>query len=182
MAADDTAQSNAALFLHLFFAFIFVGGTITATTLRIAALLSPSTHSIVAYLGLTRRLWPIVLASLLLTVAMGFWTVSAMSLNYKSTWLAIAYAMVGLMLLMGPVSGRMERKTREMAEKELKPLGGLEAKQTPPAADSPCSADLRQRLAAPLPWAMDVTLIASIVVTIGVMVFQPGNVKPDDAG
>ena len=65
---------NIGLFFHLFFVFGFVGGILTATTLRFAAALYRKPAEVALLLSLIRPLVAVVVISLLCTISFGFWT------------------------------------------------------------------------------------------------------------
>jgi hypothetical protein len=70
-------SSQGALFLHLFFVFLFIGAITVATILRFSAGFGgyQKPTEVATLLSLVRPLVAVVVLSLVLTVCFGFWTV-----------------------------------------------------------------------------------------------------------
>lgn len=148
------------LFLHLAGAFLFVGGSITAATLRIGAMRRTLPSEQALLLRAVRPLVPVVAGGLLLTLAAGFWLVEELGLEYGATWLSATFALVAWLLVIGAVAGRSDRHTRELAERL--------------AADGDRPSDeLARRLRDPINLALNASLLVAIVAIVALMVWTP---------
>lgn len=148
------------LFLHLAGAFLFVGGSMTAATLRIGAIRRTLPSEQALLLRAVRPLVPVVAGGLLLTLGAGFWLVEEIGLDYGATWLSATFALVAWLLVVGAVAGRGDRHTRELAERL--------------AADGDRPTDeLARRLRDPVNLALNASLIVAIVAIVALMVWKP---------
>eukprot|EP01041_Mallomonas_annulata_P011314 gene11314-23672_t len=185
MTPDEIlTRKKAAIFLHLIFAFLFVGSIITASVLRFYVALNSklSPASVGILLSLVRPLIPLVVISLLGiilfalfpirliilnylkgTIGFGVWAVKAYSLDYDTKWLIVTYAMVGWMLIVGAITGKHDRITREMAVAQGSPHAGI-----PLISD-----ELKVRLRSPLSLILNTSMIISIIIVIAMMVYRP---------
>jgi uncharacterized membrane protein len=75
-------NANISLFLHLFFVFIFIGGITVATVLRFTVALNAykKASEIATILAIVRPLVAVVVSSLIVLIAFGFWAVSMIAL------------------------------------------------------------------------------------------------------
>ena len=104
------------LFLHLLGVLLFVGGSVGVTALRLAAIAKERPSESAVLLRATRPLIPVVLVGLLLTLGAGFSLADELGVPLDSGWLQWTYALVAWLVLVGAVAGRLDRKTRELAE------------------------------------------------------------------
>lgn len=146
------------LFLHLLGAFLFVGGSVAAAVLRLAAIRSASAGEAAALLRAVRPAVPLVAGGLLLTVAAGFGLAAELDLDLGAGWLVATYALLGWLAAVGAVAGRRDRRTREHAER---------------AAAGGGDPELRRRLADPLGLALNASLLAATVAIVALMVWKP---------
>jgi uncharacterized membrane protein len=148
------------LFLHLVGAFLFVGGSITAATLRVGAIRRALPSEQALLLRAVRPLVPVVAGGLLVTLAAGFWLVEELGLDYGAAWLSATFALVAWLLVVGAVAGRSDRRTRELAERL--------------AADGDRPSDeLARRLRDPVSLALNASLLVAIVAIVALMVWKP---------
>ncbi len=150
------------LFLHLVGAFLFVGGSLVAAALRVAAMRRSRPSEIALLLRAVRPAVPFVAGGLVLTVAVGFWLADRLGYGLGATWLSLTFALVAWMLVVGTLTGRADRHTRELAERLAS------------GPDEP-SDDLRARLHDTVNLTLNVTLLVATVVIVALMVWKPGS-------
>ena len=149
------------LFLHLAGVLLFVGGSIAAAVLRVAAMRRERPSEIALLLRAVRPAVPIVALGLLLAIAAGFWLVARLELDLGATWLTLTFALLAWVVVVGAVAGRGDRHTRELAER-------LAAD-----GDTP-SVQLARRLRDPVSLALNTSLLLSIAAIVALMVWKPG--------
>lgn len=149
------------LFLHLAGVLLFVGGSLAAALLSLAAMRRERPSEIALLLRAVRPVVPVVGGGLVVTVAAGFWLASDLGISLSATWLALTFVLVGWMLVVGTIAGRQDRKTRELAER----LAG--------DGDTP-SAELARRLHDPLNLALNASILIAVVAIVALMVWKPG--------
>lgn len=148
------------LFLHLLGAFVFVGGSITAAVLRLAAIgrERPSEQA-----TLLRTIRPVVLlvgGGFLVTIGAGFWLVERLGLEFDAVWLSATFALVGWLLVAGALAGRADRKTRELAERLA-------------AEGDEATDELHRRLRDPIVLAANASLLVATLAIVALMVWRP---------
>jgi uncharacterized membrane protein len=149
------------LFLHLAGVLLFVGGSLAAALLGLAATRRERPSEIALLLRAVRPVVPVVAGGLLVTIAAGFWLASDLGLSLSATWLTVTFVLVGWVLVVGAIAGRQDRKTRELAERL--------------AADGDASsADLARRLRDPLNLALNASILIAVVAIVALMVWKPG--------
>jgi uncharacterized membrane protein len=148
------------LFLHLAGAFLFVGGSITAAVLRLAAIGRERPSEQALLLRTVRPLVPLVAGGFLLTIGAGFWLVERIGLDYGATWLSATFALILFLLVVGAVAGRADRHTRELAERLA-------------AQDDRSTDELRRRLRDPLALGLNAAMLLATVAIIALMVWKP---------
>jgi uncharacterized membrane protein len=149
------------LFLHLAGALLFVGGSIAAAVLRLAAMRRERPSEIALLLRAVRPAVPLVAGGLVLAIAAGFWLAHRLGLDLGATWLTLSFALLGWLIVVGAVAGRGDRHTRELAER----LAG--------EGDRP-STDLARRLRDPVNLALNASLLVAVVAIVALMVWKPG--------
>ena len=149
------------LFLHLAGVLLFVGGSVAAALLRLAAMRREAPSEIALLLRVVRPVVPLVAGGLVVTIAAGFWLASDLGLALSAPWLTLTFVLIGWMLVVGAVAGRQDRKTRELAE-HLATDG-----------DAP-SADLVRRLHDPLNLALNASMLIAVLAIVALMVWKPG--------
>lgn len=149
------------LFLHLAGVLLFVGGSVAAALLRLAAMRRERPSEIALLLRSVRPVVPIVAGGLVVTIAAGFWLASELGISLSATWLTLTFVLIGWMLVVGAAAGRQDRKTRELAER-------LAAD-----GDAP-SALLTRRLRDPLNLVLNASMLIAVVAIVALMVWKPG--------
>lgn len=153
-------SADGILFVHLAGVLLFVGGSLAAALLRIAAMRRERPSEIALLLRAVRPVVPVVAVGIAITIAAGFWLASDLGLSLAATWLTLTFVLIGSMLVVGAVAGRQDRKTRELAES----LAG--------DGDVP-SADLARRLRDPLNLALNASMLVAVVAVVALMVWKP---------
>ncbi|RDI75648.1 putative integral membrane protein (DUF2269) [Gaiella occulta] len=149
------------LLLHLAGAFLFVGGSIAAAILRVAAMRRSRPSEIALLLRAVRPAVPLVAGGLVLGIGSGFWLAHRLSVDLASAWLSATFASLGWIAVVGALAGRQDRRTRELAERL--------------AADADArSGELERRLRDPLNLALNASLLLAIAGIVVLMVWQPG--------
>ena len=149
-----------ALFLHLVGVLLFVGASMAVTALRILAVGKPRPSESALLLRAVRPLVPLVGLGLVLTVAAGAWLAHELGVSYGSGWLRWTYVLIGWLLVVGAVAGRLDRRTRELAERVAA------------AGDEP-SPELDRRLRDPVALTLDASLLAATLAIVALMVWRP---------
>lgn len=149
------------LFLHLAGAFLFVGGSVLAAGLRLAAMRRSRPGEIALLLGAVRPAVPLVAGGLVLTVGIGFWLAGRLGYDLGGTWLTLTFVLVAWLLVVGSLTGRGDRHTRELAERL--------------AADGDQPSDeLDRRLRDPLNLVLNASLLVATFAVVALMVWKPG--------
>jgi len=149
-----------ALFLHLSGVLLFVGGSIAVTALRLLAIGKERPSESAVLLRAVRPLVPLVGIGLLLTLGAGVWLADELRVPYDSGWLQAAYVLIVWLGVAGAVAGRLDRRTRELAEREAV------ARETP-------SPELARRLRDPVALALDGSMLVATVAIVALMVWKP---------
>jgi uncharacterized membrane protein len=149
-----------ALFLHLSGVLLFVGGSIAVTALRLLAIGKERPSESAVLLRAVRPLVPLVGTGLLLTLGAGVWLADELRVPYDSGWLQAAYVLIAWLGVAGAVAGRLDRRTRELAEREAV------ARETP-------SPELARRLRDPVALALDGSMLVATVAIVALMVWKP---------
>ncbi len=149
-----------ALFLHLSGVLLFVGGSIAVTALRLLAIGKERPSESAVLLRAVRPLVPLVGTGLLLTLGAGVWLADELRVPYDSGWLQAAYVLIVWLGVAGAVAGRLDRKTRELAEREAA------------ERESP-SPELARRLRDPVALTLDGSMLVATVAIVALMVWKP---------
>ena len=149
-----------ALFLHLSGVLLFVGGSIAVTALRLLAIGKERPSESAVLLRAVRPLVPLVGSGLLLTLGAGVWLADELRVPYDSGWLQAAYVLIVWLGVGGAVAGRLDRKTRELAEREAA------ERETP-------SPELARRLRDPVALTLDASMLVATVAIVALMVWKP---------
>ncbi len=149
-----------ALFLHLSGVLVFVGGSIAVTALRLLAIGKERPSESAVLLRAVRPLVPLVGTGLLLTLGAGVWLADELRVPYDSGWLQAAYVLIVWLGVAGAVAGRLDRKTRELAEREAA------ERETP-------SPELARRLRDPVALTLDGSMLVATVAIVALMVWKP---------
>ena len=149
-----------ALFLHLAGVLLFVGGSIAVTALRVLAVGKQRPSESALLLRAVRPLVPLVGGGLILTLGAGIWLADEIGVAYDSGWLQATYALVAWLAVVGALAGRMDRRTRRLAEHLA-------------ATDDRPSAELARRLRDPVALTLDASMLVATVAIVALMVWQP---------
>jgi uncharacterized membrane protein len=149
-----------ALFVHLLGVLAFVGGSVAVAALRLLAIGKERPSESAVLLRAVRPVVPLVGAGLVLTVGAGIWLAHELHVPYGSGWLRWTYALVAWLLVVGPVAGRLDRRTRELAERAA-------------AAGDSASPELVRRLRDPVALALDLSMLVAAVAIVALMVWKP---------
>jgi len=148
------------LFLHLAGVLLFVGGSIGVTTLRVLAIGKERPSESAVLLRSTRPLIPIVLVGLLLTLGAGFSLADDLGIPLDAGWLRWTYALVAWLIVVGGGAGRLDRRTRELAER------------CATDGDRPTD-ELRRRLRDPVALTLDASMLVATIAIVALMVWKP---------
>ena len=149
------------LFLHLVGVLLFVGGSIAAGVLRLAAIRRERPSEIALLLRAVRPAVPLVAGGLVVAIAAGFWLAHRLDLDLGAAWLTLTFGLLAWLIVVGAVAGRQDRATRELAER----LAG--------DGDSP-SSGLARRLRDPVNLTLNASMLAVVVIVVALMVWKPG--------
>jgi len=152
-------SGEALLFLHLAGAFLFVGGGLTATLLRVAAVRQSTPAAIAVLLRAVRPVVPVVAVGLVTAIGFGALLAHRLGYSYGSAWLAETYGLLAWLLLVGAFAGRQDRRTRELADRLARDGG-----------DSP---ELHARLRDPVNLALNGSLLVTTLAIVALMVWKP---------
>jgi uncharacterized membrane protein len=149
-----------ALFLHLVGVLLFVGASAAVTALRLLAIgkARPSENALL--LRAARPLVPLVGLGLALTVAAGAWLAHELGVSYGAGWLRWTYVLVAWLVVVGAVAGRLDRRTRELAERLA-------------AQGDSASPELTRRLRDPRALTLDASMLAATLAIVALMVWRP---------
>lgn len=148
-----------ALFLHLVGVLLFVGASVGVTALRLLAIGKDRPSESALLLRAVRPLVPLVGLGLVLTVAAGVWLAHELGVPYDSGWLRWTYVLIAWLVVVGAVAGRLDRRTRELAESEA------------PAGEA--SSELIRRLRDPVALTLDASMLVATLAIVALMVWKP---------
>jgi len=148
------------LFGHLAGAFLFVGGAIVAAMLRLAATRPDRPSHVALLLRAVRPAVPLIVLGLVLVLVFGFWLAERYGYDLGSTWLVLTFVLLGWAVVVGGLTGRQDRHTRELAE------------QLAREGDQP-SADLSRRLRDPVNLVLNASLLVATIAIVALMVWKP---------
>jgi uncharacterized membrane protein len=149
-----------ALFLHLVGVLLFVGGSVAVTALRLLAIGKARPSESALLLRAVRPLVPLVGIGLVLTLGAGAWLAHELRFPYDSGWLRWTYVLVAWLVVVGAFAGRLDRRTRELAERAA-------------AGDDRPSSELTRRLRDPFALALDASMLVATVAIVALMVWKP---------
>jgi uncharacterized membrane protein len=152
-------SAEALLFLHLAGVLLFVGGGLTASVLRVAALRRTAAPEIAVLLRAARLAVPLVAVGLVVAVGFGAWLAHRLGDPSDAGWLSATYGLLAWMLVVGGIAGRQDRRTRELAEQL--------------ARDGGDASGLVARLRDPLNLGLNLSMLAATVVVVALMVWKP---------
>jgi len=147
-----------ALFLHLVGVLLFVGASVGVTALRLLAI-RPRPSESALLLRAVRPLVPLVGVGLLWTIVAGAWLAHELQVPYGSSWLRWTYVLLAWLVVVGAFAGRLDRHTRELAEREA-------------AAGDEASPELARRLRDPVALTLDASMLVATLAIVALMVWQ----------
>lgn len=148
------------LFGHLAGAFVFVSGAVAAAVLRIAAMRRERPSEVALLMRAVRPAVPLIGAGVVLVAVFGFWLTDRLGYDLGATWLSLTFALLGWAVVVGGLTGRQDRHTRELAER----LAG--------EGDTP-SEELSRRLRDPLNLGLNASLLVATIAIVALMVWRP---------
>jgi uncharacterized membrane protein len=148
------------LFLHLAGALLFVSGAVAAAALRVAAMRRERPSEVALLMRAVRPAVPLIVAGLVLVLVFGFWLVDRLGYDLGATWLTLTFALLAWAVIVGGLTGRQDRHTRELAERLAR------------EGDRP-SAELSRRLRDPVNLALNASLLAATIAIVALMVWRP---------
>jgi uncharacterized membrane protein len=148
------------LFGHLAGAFLFVSGAVAAAVLRMAAMRHERPGDVALLMRAVRPAVSLVAAGLVLVLLFGFLLADRLEYDLGSAWLTLTFVLLGWVVVVGGLTGRQDRHTRELAER-------LAAE-----GDAP-SAELAARLRDPLNLTLNASLLVATVAIVALMVWKP---------
>jgi uncharacterized membrane protein len=149
-----------ALFLHLVGVLLFVGGSVGVTALRLLAIGKERPSESALLLRAARPLVPLVGLGLVLTIVAGAWLAHELGFAYGSGWLRWTYALIAWLVVVGAVAGRLDRRTRELAEHLA-------------TEDDASSPELTRRLRDPIALTLDASMLVATLAIVALMVWKP---------
>lgn len=149
-----------ALFLHLTGVLLLVGGSIAVSALRLAAIGRERPSESATLLRAARPVVPLVGGGLLLTLAAGIWLADELGVPLDAGWLLGTYALVSWLVVVGAVAGRLDRRTRELAERLA-------------AEGDRASDELVRKLRDPVALLLDASMLVATVAIVALMVWKP---------
>src|SRR4029079_18375999 len=93
-----------------------VGASAAVTALRLLAIRQARPSESALLLRAVRPLVPLVGLGLVLTVGAGAWLAHELQVGYGTSWLRWTYVLLGWLVVVGAVAGRLDRHDREPAE------------------------------------------------------------------
>jgi uncharacterized membrane protein len=148
------------LFLHLAGAFLFVAGAVAAAALRIAAMRRERPSEIALLMRAVRPAVPLIAGGLVLVLVFGLLLAVRLGIDFGSTWLTATFTLLAWIVVVGGLTGRQDRHTRELAERLA-------------AEGDAASKELGRRLRNPLNLALNASLLAATVAVVALMVWKP---------
>lgn len=148
------------LFGHLAGAFLFVSGAVAAAVLRIAAMHRLRPSEVALLMRAVRPAVPLIGVGIVLVLVFGFLLTDRLGYDLGSTWLSLTFVLLGWAVIVGGLTGRQDRHTRELAERLAE------------EGDAP-SAELSKRLRDPLNLALNLSLLVATVGIVALMVWKP---------
>ena len=148
------------LFLHLAGAFLFVSGAVAAAALRIAAMRRERPSEVALLMRAVRPAVPLIVLGLVLVLVFGFWLVDRLGYDLGATWLTLTFVLLAWAVVVGGLTGRQDRHTRELAERLARD------------GDRP-SAELSKRLRDPVNLTLNASLLVATVGIVALMVWRP---------
>jgi uncharacterized membrane protein len=103
---------------------------------------------------------PLIGLGLVLVLVFGFWLSERLDVDLGSTWLTATFVLLGGIVVVGALTGRQDRHTRELAERLAS------------EGDEP-SSELNRRLRDPVNLALNAAMLVATVAIVALMVWKP---------
>ena len=155
-------SENGILFLHLAGVLVFVGGSIAAAVLRLAAMRRERPSEIALLLRAVRPAVPLVAGGLVLAIGAGFWLAHRLGFALSRH---VAHAHVRADRLDG--RRRRDRRAARTGRRASSPSS------SPRDRDAP-DAGLGRRLRDPVNLLLNASMLVAIVAVVALMVWKPG--------
>lgn len=149
------------LFMHVTGAFLFLGGTVVAGVLSLAALRRERPSEIAVLLRLIGRAVIAFGIGFFLVIIFGLWLVDVAGYGYGDGWVIGSLVLFALANALGGIGGNRDKATRALAE------------QLAASGDEP-SAELRARLRNPVSLALNYGAGLSAFGVLILMIWKPG--------
>lgn len=149
------------LVLHVFGAFLVLGGAVFAGIFNVAALRRERPSEVAVLFRLVRVAVVSISLGMVLTLGFGLWLVHDVGYGWGQTWIVLALVLWVASNAMGGAGGKGERRVRELAER-------LAASGDAPSAE--LSAKLRDPTRLALSWGSGVLVVLILVL----MIWKPG--------
>lgn len=149
------------LFLHVTGAFLFLGGSVAAGVLNVAALRRERPSEVALLMRLISRAVVAFGIGFFLVVIFGLWLVHVAGYSFGDGWVVGALVLFALSNALGGIGGNREKATRALAE------------QLAAAGDQP-SVELRARLRDPVSLALSYGAGLSAFAVLVLMIWKPG--------
>ena len=152
--------ADAALFVHLVGAFLFVAGILVAGIAHRIARRRDHAGEVALLLGIARTGALLVLVGAVLVLAFGLWLVDLRGHSLGETWIVGALTLFALALVLGALGGRRPRQARLLA--------GQLARN-----NDAVSHELRRLLDDRVSALANYAAVAAVVAVLALMVWQP---------
>jgi uncharacterized membrane protein len=146
---------------HVSAAFLLVGGSVVAATLRVLAQRRERPSEIALFLGLTRVAVALISIGVAVTLVLGLWLVHEAHYSWGGAWIWLSLLLWVVLNAAGGAGGRRERETRALAER----LAG--------EGDAP-SAELRARLDDRVALTLNLVSGLAVLAILALMIWKPG--------
>jgi uncharacterized membrane protein len=147
---------HALLFLHLFGAFLFVGGAAAAALLQLAAMRRDAPEEIAVLLGAIRGAVVLLAVGAVSVFVFGVWLAEHIGYGLAEDWVFASFLLFVASILLGALGGRRDRHTRELLQRGEADL-----------------ATIRRRLRNPVTLALNYGSAALVVAVLALMVWKP---------
>jgi uncharacterized membrane protein len=155
-----TAVADAALFLHLLGALVFVAGIVVAGIAHVGARRRDRASEAALFLGVARTGALLVAIGAVLVFVFGLWLVDLRGHSLGETWIIGALTLFVLALVLGALGGRRPRQARLLA--------GQLARN-----DDAVSPELRRLLEDRASAVANHAAVVAVVAILALMVWQP---------
>ena len=153
-------MADAALFVHLVGALLFVAGIIVAGIAHSAAKRRDRASEVALLLGVARTGALLVGIGAVVVLAFGLWLVDLRGHSLREAWIVGALTLFALALVLGALGGRRGRRARLLAGRLAQ-------------TDDSVNHELRRLLEDPASAAANYAAVLAVVAILALMVWQP---------